>query len=158
MVIKKSIGIGGLLWELKKEYIALKLRKIIFTHQDIDHIGSASEILKERDNNIKMISFQEEKPYIEGTKKPVKLSMLEQSLDYLPEKMNMFYDKLKICFEKFKVNINETLSDGQVLPYCGGITVIHTPGHTPGHISLYVNKFKLLIAGDILVVNEGTLC
>ena len=135
-----------------------KLRKIIFTHQDIDHIGSASEILKERDNNIKMISFQEEKPYIEGTKKPVKLSMLEQSLDYLPEKMNMFYDKLKICFEKFKVNINETLSDGQVLPYCGGITVIHTPGHTPGHISLYVNKFKLLIAGDILVVNEGTLC
>lgn len=101
-----------------------------------------------------MISFQEEKPYIEGTKKPVKLSMLEQSLDYLPEKMNMFYDKLKICFEKFKVNINETLSDGQVLPYCGGITVIHTPGH----ISLYVNKFKLLIAGDILVVNEDTLC
>lgn len=92
-----------------------------------------------------MISFQEEKPYIEGTKKPVKLSMLEQSLDYLPEKMNMFYDKLKICFEKFKVNINETLSDGQVLPYCGGITVIHTPGHTPGHISLYVNKFKLSI-------------
>lgn len=154
MVIKKSIGIGGLLWELKKEYIALKLRKIIFTHQDIDHIGSASEILKERDNNIKMISFQEEKPYIEGTKKPVKLSMLEQSLDYLPEKMNMFYYKLKICFEKFKVNINETLSDGQVLPYCGGITVIHTPGH----ISLYVNKFKLLIAGDILVVNEDTLC
>ena len=68
------------------------------------------------------------------------------------------YDKLKICFEKFKVNINETLSDGQVLPYCGGITVIHTPGHTPGHISLYVNKFKLLIAGDILVVNEDTLC
>ena len=100
MVIKKSIGIGGLLWELKKEYIALKLRKIIFTHQDIDHIGSASEILKERYNNIKMISFQEEKPYIEGTKKPVKLSMLEQSLDYLPEKMNMFYDKLKICFWK----------------------------------------------------------
>ena len=92
-----------------------------------------------------MISFQEEKPYIEGTKKPVKLSMLEQSLDYLPEKMNMFYDKLKICFEKFKVNINETLSDEQVLPYCGGITVIHTPGHTPGHISLYVNKFKLSI-------------
>ena len=37
-----------------------KLRKIIFTHQDIDHIGSASEILKERDNNIKMISFQSE--------------------------------------------------------------------------------------------------
>lgn len=34
-----------------------KLREIIFTHQDMDHIGSASEILKERDNNIKMISF-----------------------------------------------------------------------------------------------------
>ena len=55
---------------------------------------------KRKRYNIKMISFQEEKPYIEGTKKPVKLSMLEQSLDYLPEKMNMFYDKLKICFWK----------------------------------------------------------
>ena len=35
--------------------------------------------------------------------------------------------------------------------------MIYTPGHTPGHISLYLEKQKTLIAGDILVVDEGKL-
>ena len=61
-------------------------------------------------------------------------------------------------FSLDKVNIDETLIDGQELPYCGGITVIHTPGHTPGHICLYIKQWKILIAGDIFCVNDGILC
>ena len=64
---------------------------------------------------------------------------------------------LKAGFQNNKVNIDETLIDGQELPYCGGMTVIHTPGHTPGHICLYIKSFKLLIAGDIFAVNDGLL-
>jgi glyoxylase-like metal-dependent hydrolase (beta-lactamase superfamily II) len=40
-----------------------------------------------------------------------------------------------------------------VLPYCGGITVIHTPGN----VCLYLKKHKILIAGDIFAVNDGQL-
>jgi glyoxylase-like metal-dependent hydrolase (beta-lactamase superfamily II) len=43
------------------------------------------------------------------------------------------------------------------LPYCGGITVIFTPGHTPGHICLYLNRSKILITGDAMVCVDGEL-
>jgi len=45
------------------------------------------------------------------------------------------------------------LIDGQELPFCGGITVVYTPGH----IYLYFKQWKILIAGDILSVKEGLL-
>ena len=134
-----------------------KLDTIIFTHQDIDHIGNVSEILNKVIGNIKIFSHDEEKAYINGEKTPVKLAMLESNLDNLPDNMKAAYKMLKAGFQNNKVNIDETLSDGQELPYCGGMTVIHTPGHTPGHICLYIKSFKLLIAGDIFAVSDGLL-
>ena len=53
--------------------------------------------------------------------------------------------------------VDKTLIDGEELPYCGGITVIHTPGHTPGHICLYLKEYKILIAGDALCIDDGLL-
>ena len=49
------------------------------------------------------------------------------------------------------------MEDGEELPFCGGITVIHTPGHTPGHICLYIGQSKTLIAGDALSAEGGKL-
>ncbi len=37
----------------------------------------------------------------------------------------------------------------------GGIRVIFTPGHTPGHLSLYLERPKILVAGDALTA-EGS--
>lgn len=134
-----------------------KLDTIIFTHQDIDHIGNVSEILNKVIGNIKIFSHKEEKAYINGEKTPVKLAMLESNLDNLPNNMKAAHKMLKAGFQNNKVNIDETLIDRQELPYCGGITVIHTPGHTPGHICLYIKSFKLLIAGDIFAISDGLL-
>lgn len=108
--------------------------------------------------DIKTFSHEEEKAYINGEKTPVKLAKLENNLENLPDNMKVVYKMLKAGFEKNKINIDETLIDGQELSYCGGITVIHTPGHTPGHICLYFKQWKILIAGDILCVNDGMLC
>jgi glyoxylase-like metal-dependent hydrolase (beta-lactamase superfamily II) len=134
-----------------------KLDTIIFTHQDIDHIGNVVQILNKVPGKIKTFSHEEEKAYINGEKTPVKLAKLESNLENLPDNMKAVYKMLKAGFENNKVNIDETLIDGQELPYCGGITVIHTPGHTPGHMCLYFKSWKLLIAGDILAVNDGIL-
>lgn len=135
-----------------------KLNTIIFTHQDIDHIGNVFEILNKVPENIKIFSHEEEKAYINGEKTPVKLAKLESNLANLPDNVKVAYKMLKAGFQRNKVNIDETLIDGQELPYCGGITIIHTPGHTPGHICLYFKQWKILIAGDILCVNDGMLC
>lgn len=134
-----------------------KLNMVILTHQDIDHIGCVSDILKEMPGRVRVFSHAEEKEYINGKKKPVKLKKLEDNFEHLPDNMKMMYEKLKVGFEKSRVDIDETLIDGQELPYCGGITVVYTPGHTPGHICLYLKQWKILIAGDILSVKEGLL-
>ena len=52
-----------------------------------------------------------------------------------------------------KGKVDDILIDGQELPYCGGIRVIHTPGH----ISLYLRQSKTLVAGDSMYSVNGTL-
>lgn len=134
-----------------------KLGMVIVTHHDIDHIGSLTSILKELPSSVKVISHGEEKPYIDGEKRPLKVVGLEENLDSLPVSMKEMYEKLKAAFANCKVNVDRTLIDGEELPYCGGIIVIYTPGHTLGHICLYLKQSKILIAGDMLRVEEGKL-
>jgi glyoxylase-like metal-dependent hydrolase (beta-lactamase superfamily II) len=41
------------------------------------------------------------------------------------------------------------LSDGEELPFWGGLRVIHLPGHTAGHCGFYSAKHDLLFSGDM---------
>ena len=113
-----------------------KLKVVILTHQDIDHIGSLPEILQNCRSNIKVYAHELDKPYIQGD-----LPLLKDGHIRNPP----------------KGKVDDTLIDGQELPYCGGIRVIHTPGHTPGHISLYLRQSKTLVAGDSMYSVNGTL-
>ena len=47
--------------------------------------------------------------------------------------------------------VDHVLKGGETMPDCGGICVIHTPGHTAGSISLHIPSIKTLIAGDAIV-------
>jgi glyoxylase-like metal-dependent hydrolase (beta-lactamase superfamily II) len=55
------------------------------------------------------------------------------------------------------VSIDEHVEDGTHLDVAGGTQVIFTPGHTPGHISLYLERPKVLITGDALTAEGGSL-
>ena len=55
------------------------------------------------------------------------------------------------------VGVDEHLEDGERLDIAGGTKVIFTPGHTPGHLSLYLQRSKVLIAGDALRAQRGYL-
>ena len=134
-----------------------RLNTIILTHQDIDHVGSALSLVKNSENKIKVLCHEEEKKYIQGDETPVKLAKLEKNLNSMPNEMKDMYEKFKAGFSLSKVRIDKTLKDGEELTFAGGIEVIYTPGHTPGHICLYIKKSKILIAGDLLTVNDGIL-
>ena len=45
--------------------------------------------------------------------------------------------------------VDRRLRDGELIPLCGGIRVIHVPGHTPGNICLLYGD--ALITGDTLI-------
>jgi glyoxylase-like metal-dependent hydrolase (beta-lactamase superfamily II) len=158
-VILVDAGIPGYLLQLKNAMIEAgvsfdRLNKIIVTHQDIDHIGGIKGILSEKPEVI-VLAHEDDKPYIQGEKKIVRLNpQFMKRINALPDD-----ERLKILdmFENSSVKVNQTISDGEVLPYCGGITVIHTPGHTPGHVCLYHQMSKTLIVGDTMNIIDKQL-
>jgi len=137
-----------------------KINKIVITHTDIDHIGGIPDILDELDHKVIVMAHKDDKPFIEGEKRfnkitPEHIVQIQEKTKDMPE------DKSKTLLEMLqsppKSKVDKALEDGSKLPYCGGITVIHTPGHTPGHICLYLDKSKILIAGDLFHIVDGEL-
>ncbi|KFN03992.1 MBL fold metallo-hydrolase [Bacillus clarus] len=131
-----------------------KLKTVLLTHQDIDHVGSLPEVIQKVGQSIEVYAHELDKPYIEGEFSLLKgdpNKMNEQQWVALPEPLKAIY------LNPPKAKVNHILRHGQILPFLDGIEVIHTPGHTPGHVSLYIGKYKTLIAGDALVCVEGNL-
>lgn len=61
-------------------------------------------------------------------------------------------------FGKFgRRSIDNVVRDRDVLPYMGGLHIIHTPGHTPGSMCLFLARSRVLIAGDTIINNEDRL-
>jgi glyoxylase-like metal-dependent hydrolase (beta-lactamase superfamily II) len=121
------------------------LRRIIFTHQDLDHVGSGAALV--RQSGARVLAHPADAPYVEGSLRPLKPSpeMLEQR-----PQMREVLERLE------PVGVDEHLEDGVRLDLAGGTRVIFTPGHTPGHLSLYVERPKVLIAGDALTAEGGS--
>lgn len=135
------------------------IKTIILTHQDIDHIGNVKDILN-LVPDIEIISYNEEADYINGNKTPCKVEYMERNLDKMDEKGKKFYHLFKTFFENNKINVDKVVKNGDVISKGEDMQVIATPGHTPGHMCLYIEKYKLLIAGDLLLLKDGniTIC
>ncbi|WP_334072874.1 MULTISPECIES: MBL fold metallo-hydrolase [Paenibacillus] len=135
-----------------------RLKVIILTHQDIDHIGTLPDLIHEKGVEIEVYAHEADKPYIEGT-----LPLLKLNAESMAWQMEAIPDEVRRSFleeltnNRPKAKVTQTLVDNQELPYCGGIRVISTPGHTPGHISLYFQESKTLVAGDAVFSVDGVL-
>ncbi|MCR3923421.1 MAG: MBL fold metallo-hydrolase [Firmicutes bacterium] len=130
-----------------------RLNKVIVTHHDMDHLGSLPNLIVAATQKIEVLAHESEKPYIEGTEHL--LTKIEKSIVALPAEQQE--QRRQAYLARQTVVVDTVLIDGQELPFCGGIVVIHTPGHTPGHISLYHKQSKTVITGDSTVAEEGKL-
>ncbi|ADM69140.1 putative metallo-hydrolase YflN [Paenibacillus polymyxa E681] len=129
-----------------------RVKRIILTHQDIDHIGNVHALLDLLPNTA-LLAHKDDVPYMTGERPFVKLTSerIKQMDTVLKQQAEDMIRRLP------DLRFAHILEDGEHLPYGGGIQIIHTPGHTPGHISLYVPAQKLLLAADELLVVEGEL-
>jgi glyoxylase-like metal-dependent hydrolase (beta-lactamase superfamily II) len=157
-----DVGMPGSLGEIKAamENAGVPfdhLAAVILTHQDIDHFGSIQEVIKAVGKPIDVYAHEEDKPYIEGDQVPIKMTpeWVAKMLSGVPENRRQ---QAAAAFPKpTAAKVTKVVSDGEVLPFFGGLKVIFTPGHTPGHISLYHQQSKTLISGDATVSLEGEL-
>src|SRR5215203_5783887 len=122
------------------------LRRIIFTHQDLDHVGSGAALV--RQSGARVLAHPADAPHIDGSLRLLKPS--PEMLDQRPQ-MREVLERLE------PVGVDEHLEDGERLDLAGGTRVIFTPGHTLGHTSLYLERSKVLIAGDALRAERGSL-
>jgi glyoxylase-like metal-dependent hydrolase (beta-lactamase superfamily II) len=166
-VILVDTGFPGMLPDLRRTIVEAgidfnRLSHIIMTHHDIDHIGCLAAILKEITHKVEVLALEEEKPYVEGDLPPLKSNsrtsaQREQQLQHLTDEQRQAVMSVFTNFKAYTAPVDRALVDGEELPYCGGIRVIHTPGHTLGHICLYLTQSKTLVTGDALNIQDGVL-
>lgn len=134
---------------------------ILITHQDLDHIGSLPVLVQESGGRIRVLAHPAEQPYIEGDQmllkhSPEAISAAEAMLPpSVPEQWRKAF--LHILAHPPKAKVDGNVTDGDLLPIAGGVTVIGTPGHSPGHVALYHRASRTLIAVDSLTVRNGEL-
>jgi len=120
------------------------LRRIVLTHQDLDHVGSLSALA--RASGARVLAHEAEAPFIDGSLQPrfAEPEVLERRPEFLP-----VVESLR------PTPVDQLLTDGERLDLAGGVRVVSTPGHTPGHLCLYLERSRTLIAGDALIAHRG---
>ena len=129
-------------------YVPSDLKRILITHADFDHVGGLVPLKKASGARL-FASPVEARAMAEGhPSRPVK-----------PRRVitRFLFGLMAGLFKPARIQVDEMLSDGQILPVLGGLRVIETPGHTPGHISLFATSAGILFCGDSIVSGEAGL-
>ena len=122
------------------------LRRIVLTHQDIDHVGSLPDLVEA--SGARVLASEVEVPYIDGSERP--------RFDR-PEFVAAFPQVTALLERLRQVRVDEPLADGARIDGAGGVRAVATPGHTVGHMCLYLERSRTVIAGDALTAEDGRL-
>lgn len=114
------------------------LKAVLLTHGHLDHAGNAARI---KDwSGARIYAHSQEQGHIDGR--------------YPYQGVNCWCGRLeamgRAAFAYRPVKIDEFIFDGQILPFWGGLEVMHLPGHTMGHCGFYSAQHNLLFCGDMM--------
>ncbi|MBB6098603.1 glyoxylase-like metal-dependent hydrolase (beta-lactamase superfamily II) [Deinobacterium chartae] len=126
-----------------------ELRRLVLTHQDLDHVGSAADVVRE--SGAEVLAHRADTAYIEG-RLPLLKPMPQAALERMPPQARAVFETAPE-----PVRVDRPLEGGERLDLAGGTRVIFTPGHTPGHLCLYLERARILFTADALNVHGGQL-
>jgi len=116
--------------------------RLMFTHAHPDHAGGAAYVAQQTGKELGI--HEDDADFArEGVSPPRDQSFL----------LGRLLSRGKNGFPP--VSVGETFTDGQVIPFAGGIQLVHTPGHSPGHVSLLHQDSGVLITGDAIFNVRG---
>jgi glyoxylase-like metal-dependent hydrolase (beta-lactamase superfamily II) len=125
MVILVDTGYPGQLSlireAMRKADVPLEsLKKVIVTHQDLDHIGSLPAILNESPQRVEVFANEVETPFIQGEKRLLKITpeAIIRAVNSLPAEVP---EKRRKAFQASlenppKAKVDKTVADGEELP------------------------------------------
>jgi glyoxylase-like metal-dependent hydrolase (beta-lactamase superfamily II) len=124
------------------------LRRVVLTHQHVDHVGGAAYLAAE--TGAEVLAHPLDTPAIEG-KGPREL----------PRNALVRQVFRAVMLSRLQpAAVTSMLTPGEALPVMvddGGLQVVATPGHTSGHVSLYLPRRRVLFGGDALTQLRGNV-
>jgi glyoxylase-like metal-dependent hydrolase (beta-lactamase superfamily II) len=137
---------GGMLgegWALRRTLRRLGLqmtdiKAILLTHGHLDHVGYLAQWRRETEAEI--WAHEVEKLHVAG------------AFPYTG--LNRWCGRLEAAgravFGIEPAPVDRTFADGDILPWWGGLRVVHLPGHTHGHCGFFSEKTGVLFSGDLV--------
>jgi len=123
------------------------LKRIVITHSDGDHVGALAALKAATGARVYARAIEAEAIAAGRMSREMKVSGL----------LKLLMGITRPLFQADPAQVDEFVTDGQVLPALGGLRVVDTPGHTPGHVSYFAPSASILFVGDSLVSTGGRL-
>jgi glyoxylase-like metal-dependent hydrolase (beta-lactamase superfamily II) len=117
--------------------------RLMLTHAHPDHAGGAAHVAERTGHDFGI--HEQDAPFATAGKSPPR----DHSL-----RMGRLMDRLG-GGGFTPLQVAQTFTDGQVVPFAGGIEVVHTPGHSPGHAAYLHRDSGVLITGDSIFNVRG---
>jgi glyoxylase-like metal-dependent hydrolase (beta-lactamase superfamily II) len=128
-------------------YRPQNLKRILITHCDPDHVGSAAQL--KAWTGAKLYASQAEAEALRqgGLSRDIRGNRAVKFL----------FGLSRFVMPIPPASVDDTRTDGMLLPVLDGLQVIATPGHTPNHVSFFSQAHRVLFAGDSLTATPGGL-
>jgi glyoxylase-like metal-dependent hydrolase (beta-lactamase superfamily II) len=113
------------------------VKAILLTHGHIDHVGNLA--WAKEWTSAPVYAHPAEQAHIDGTFPYTGAARWCGRMERVGYK----------AFGYRPVKIDRFITDGEELPFWGGLRVIHLPGHTLGHCGFFSEWHNLLFSGDL---------